>query len=101
MEVVVERGAGLDVHKATVVVTVHAGQVRETRTYGTMTENLRELGAWLESRGVPHVAMESTGPYWKPVYNVLEEFGFELIVVKAYEGGAGPQDRRQGLRMAL
>lgn len=99
VEVVVEGGAGLDVHKATAVVTVHTPQVRETRTYGTMTGNLRELGKWLESLGVTHVAMESTGPYLEA--RVQRAGGVRLRACgaqrPAHEGGAGAQDRSQGL----
>jgi transposase len=92
VEVVVARGAAIDIHKTTAVVTVHTPDVRETRTYGTMTDELRSLGAWLKSLGVTHVAMESTGPYWWPVYNVLEdeEFGFELVVTNAHHVKAVP-----------
>src|SRR5439155_21724154 len=69
--------AGLDVHQQTVVVTVRRrqqkGAVRqETRTYGTMTGQLLELADWLEAAGVTHLAMESTGVYWKPIWNLLE-----------------------------
>jgi transposase len=85
MESVIERGAGLDVHQATVVATVRvpgpAGD-REpvTQTFGTMTADLLALRTWLQAFGVTHVAMESTGIYWKPVYYVLEG-AFTLLVV--------------------
>jgi transposase len=79
--------AGLDVHKETVVATVRRyldnGKVRQqTRTYGTMTEQLLELGDWLQAEGVTHVAMESTGVYWKPIWNLLEE-RFQILLVNA------------------
>jgi transposase len=79
--------AGLDVHKETVVVTVRHrldnGKVQQqTRTYGTMTEQLLELGDWLQAAGVTHLAMESTGIYWKPIWNLLEE-RFEILLVNA------------------
>jgi transposase len=79
--------AGLDVHKKTVVACVRSvgpdGQARtETRTFGTMTANLLDLADWLEARGARHVAMESTGVYWKPVWHLLEG-RFELMVVNA------------------
>ncbi len=90
MQVVVQRGAGLDVHKKTVVASVQTPEASALRTYGTMTGQLREMGRWLESQGVTVVAMESTGPYWKPVYNVLEEFGFELVVCNAQHIKAVP-----------
>ena len=86
MEVVHERCAGLDVHKKTIVVCIITGGgrgKREIRTFGSMTEELRRLVAWLESERIMHVAMESTGSYWKPVFNLLEESGIEAIVVNA------------------
>jgi transposase len=69
--------AGLDVHKKTVVACVRrlgpGGQVRrEVRTFGTMTGQLRALADWLAAEGVARVAMEATGVYWKPVFNLLE-----------------------------
>jgi transposase len=89
MEVVHARCAGLDVHKKSVVACVvrsgPAGTVvRETRTFGTMTRELEGLAAWLAEQGCGAVAMEATGAYWKPVYNVLEAAGgFALLVVNA------------------
>jgi transposase len=78
---------GLDVHKETVVGCVlrteGKGQKQvEIRQFGTMTGDLLELADWLRARGVTHVAMEATGVYWKPVWNILEG-GFELILVNA------------------
>lgn len=79
--------AGLDVHKETVVATIRRldpkGKVRaETRTFGTMTSALLELADWLAAEEVTHVAMESTGVYWKPVWNLLEG-QFEILLVNA------------------
>jgi transposase len=79
--------AGLDVHKKTVVACVRRlgpdGVVgRQVRTFGTMTAALLELADWLEAEGVRHVAMESTGVYWKPVWHLLED-RFELLLVNA------------------
>lgn len=87
MQIVNERCAGLDVHKKTVVacrlITAANGRpTRETRTFGTMTHDLLQLQAWLVSAGCTHVAMESTGDYWRPVYNVLEG-SVELLLVNA------------------
>ena len=74
MDIIVERGASLDVHKGTVVACVMGtGIKKEIRTYPTMTNDLFRLKEWLKEKGVTHVAMESTGVYWKPVFNVLEE----------------------------
>lgn len=94
METFYERCAGLDVHKRTVVacrITPDpAGSWRrEVRTFGTMTADLQDLADWLEAAGVTQVAMESTGVYWQPVYNLLEE-RFELLVVNAQHLKAVP-----------
>jgi transposase len=87
MQVEYERCCGIDVHKETVVACVIApdenGKVKkETRTFSTMTEDLTALSQWLQEKGCTHVAMESTGVYWKPVYNLLEG-QFEILVVNA------------------
>lgn len=83
METVIERGCGIDVHKETVVACVMGtGIEKEVRTYGTMTGELLQLKEWLKGLGVTHVAMESTGVYWKPIFNILEE-GFKVILVNA------------------
>lgn len=84
-EILHSQCAGLDIHKKTVVACRvirddDGVRIQETRTFSTMTNALRELSAWLLEGGVTHVAMESTGSYWRPVYNVLEG-SFELIVV--------------------
>jgi len=94
MQVLFNRCAGLDVHKATVVgcvlITADNGTVtKEIKTFGTMTRDLLELGDWLKSHQVTHVAMESTGSYWKPVYNLLEGQA-ELLVVNAHHIKAVP-----------
>lgn len=90
MEVVHERCCGLDVHKKTVVACVIVPERREIRTFGTMTDDLEALAAWLEGHGVTHVAMESTGVFWRPIYNVLEQLPFELLVVNAQHMKAIP-----------
>ena len=77
MEVIYPRCAGLDVHKQTVVACVllsnPTGQPNKTvRSFGTLTDELLALGDWLASQGVTHVALEATGSYWKPVWNLLE-----------------------------
>ena len=86
MQGVYERCCGLDVHKETVVACVLRpaadGRVqREVRTFSTMTASLRALSAWLRTQQVEQVAMESTGVYWWPVFNVLEEDGHAVMVV--------------------
>src|SRR5437773_513254 len=88
MDVVHARCAGLDVHKATVVAGVRMPSPRcgercgETMTFATTTRGLRELREWLIAHGVTHVALESTGVYWRPVYAVLEGV-VEMILVNA------------------
>jgi len=94
MEVVHERCCGLDVHKKTVVACLvtpgRGGQpTREVRTFSTMTRELLALSDWLLEAGCTHAAMESTGSYWKPVYNLLEG-SFELLVVNAQHMKAVP-----------
>lgn len=83
MEVLYERCCGLDVHKKTVVACVITPQVKEIRTFSTMTEGLLQLADWLKDLQVSHVAMESTGPYWKPIYNLLES-EFQLTLANTY-----------------
>src|SRR5438067_12411393 len=78
MDVLYERCCGLDVHKklvvACVITTPSDGEPeRIVQSFGTMTEDLLKLGEWLEACGVSHVAMESTGVYWQPVWNLLED----------------------------
>ncbi|HEX2262959.1 MAG TPA: IS110 family transposase [Pseudonocardiaceae bacterium] len=84
MEVVSRRCCGLDVHKKTVVACVLTPEGRATRTFGTMTGDLLQLADWLLAQGVSHVAMESTGVLWKPIYNLFEGLDFQLLVVNAH-----------------
>lgn len=90
MRVVHEHCAGLDVHKKTVVACVLTPQGREVRTFSTVTEELLALVDWLQERECRAVAMESTGVYWKPVYNLLEAAELEPIVVNAQHIKAVP-----------
>jgi transposase len=94
MHVLYPRCCGLDIHKKTVVACVLLtdpdGAVhRFVRTFGTMTADLLALGDWLELHAVTHVAMESTGVLWRPIFNVLEE-GYTLILVNAQHIKAVP-----------
>ena len=86
MESFVTHGAGLDIHKKLIVATVFTPTVSETRSFGTMTADLLTLADWLTTCGVTHVAMEATGVYWKPIYNVLETYDFAAVWV------VNPQD---------
>jgi transposase len=82
-EIIIDKGCGLDVHKETVVACVMgSGIKKEIRTFSTKTNDLLRLKVWLSGIGITHIAMESTGPYWKPVFNVLED-GFTLILANA------------------
>lgn len=88
MQTLVSRGCGLDVHQATVVacllVVRNDGKVqKQMRTFATTTRELLNLRAWLESEGCSHVAMESTGVYWKPIYAILEG-AFQVVVANAH-----------------
>jgi transposase len=87
MDLLYPRCAGLDVHKKTVVaccriVDPDGTVTKETRTFSTMTADLLALADWLTSLDITHVAMESTGEFWKPVYNILEAT-FTVLVVNA------------------
>jgi transposase len=90
MQVVVERAAGLDVHKATVVANVQTPEGSQTRTFGTMTRDLEALAGWLQDQGVTQVGMEATGVLWKPIYNVVETWSFTLLLVNPQHMKAVP-----------
>lgn len=82
-EQVIDRGCGIDVHKKVLVATIRGKGIKEeTRTYSSFTESIEELRDWLKVNEITHVAMESTGVYWKPVFNILEE-DFEILLVNA------------------
>jgi len=82
-EQVIERGCGIDIHKMVLVATIRGiGINEETRTFSGFTESIEEMGEWLKENQITHVAMESTGVYWKPVYNIIES-DFEILLVNA------------------
>jgi transposase len=87
VDIIVERCAGLDVGKEEVVACVRrpgeAGRREEIRTFSTFTGQLEALADWLGAEGVTQVVMEATGQYWKPIWYVLEDRGFELLLVNA------------------
>lgn len=87
MEVLHQRCAGLDVHKKSVVACVRLATenkvITEVRTFATTTAGLLELSDWLSANGCTHVGMEATGVYWRPVWNVLSDGEFELVLVNA------------------
>ncbi len=90
METIYQCCAGLDVHKKTVVACVITQEGQQTRTFSTMTKALLELADWLLECQVTHVAMESSGVYWKPIYNLLEGLDLTLLVVNARHMKAVP-----------
>jgi transposase len=94
MEVLYERCAGFDVHKKNVKVCLKTPGAdgrphQHIRTYATKTQNILELRDWLKEMGCTHIALESTGVYWKPIYNLLED-DFEILVVNAHHLKAVP-----------
>jgi len=95
MRILYQRCAGLDVHQASVVacaLVVRDGNrvEEEVRRFGTMTEDLKALAVWLKSHEVERVAMESTGVYWKPVWNILEAAGLDQLLANAQQVKALP-----------
>jgi transposase len=99
VEVVYERCAGLDVGKDEVVACVRVpdgagGRHQEVHTFRTFSSGLEALADWLTKQGVTNVVMEATGQYWKPCWYVLEEHGFDLLLVNARhdQDPARPQD---------
>ena len=89
-EVIYERCAGIDVHKKMITVCLRIGRKTEVREYGTITSELREMVVWLKESGCEMAAMESTGSYWKPLYNVFELEGIPALVVNACHMKAVP-----------
>lgn len=83
MQIVYECCCGIDVHKKMIVACLLNGRKRELRQFGTTTGELREMSSWLLESDCQMIAMESTGPYWKPLYNIFELTGLDVIVVNA------------------
>jgi transposase len=88
MDVLVSRCAGIDIGKAEVVVCLRVPgprgrRVSQVRTFSAVAGEMNRLADWLAEHQVSHVVMEATGQYWKPVWDVLAERGFELMLVNA------------------
>jgi transposase len=87
MEVLYPRCCGLDVHKETVVaclrLVINGRAVKEVRTFQTTTTSLMALSQWLAENACTHIAMEATGVYWKPVWHILSDGDFELLLANA------------------
>ena len=96
MDVVHLKCAGLDVHAQTVVACARLGSGKavayDRRTFGTTTPELLALSDWLTAHGCTHVAMESSGIYWKPVWHVLDGH-FELVLANAMHSATSPVAR--------
>lgn len=90
MEKVYDKCCGVDIHKKVIVVCFKQGRKQEIREYGATTRELLEMAQWLIEGGCEQVAMESTGSYWKPLYNILESAGLEAMVVNAQHMKAVP-----------
>jgi transposase len=85
MEILYERCCGLDIHKAIIASCVINKGKKEIRTFGTMTDDLLQLAAYLKERNVQMTAMESTGSFWKPIFNILEVEEIPAILVNAHD----------------
>jgi transposase len=91
MEILYSHCCGLDVHKKAITACIITPKGKEIRTFGTFTNDLLALADWITSKGCTHVAMESTGVYWKPIYNILEHYKLkEVLVVNAQHIKAVP-----------
>src|SRR5438876_6429972 len=100
MESVIRACAGMDVHKKSVEVCARRmepdGRLHlQTRSWGTTTAQLQQMAEWLTAQQVTHVAMESTGVFWKPIYNILEG-RFEVLLVNAQHLKQVPGRKRIG-----
>jgi len=84
MQTVYERCCGIDVHKKLIVACFRNGRKAELRKFDTLTCSIKELAIWLLDNNCQMVAMESTGAYWKPIYNILELHNIDVIVVNAH-----------------
>ena len=83
MEILYDRCCGIDVHKKLIVACFKCGKKQEIRTTGTTSDEIRDLTQWLLDGKCQMVAMESTGSYWKPLYNIFEILGLDVIVANA------------------
>jgi len=83
MEVIYRRCCGIDVHKKSITACLNAGGNREVREYGTTTRDIKELASWLTENECEMIAIESTGVYWKPLYNLFELLDLNAMVVNA------------------
>lgn len=90
MEVIIDHACGMDVHKDSITACIMTPKGKEIRTFPTKTVFLLQLIDWIKEHGCTHVAMESTGVYWKPIVNILEAENIEFLVVNAQHIKAVP-----------
>lgn len=90
MEVIIDHACGMDVHKDSITACIMTPKGKEIRTFSTKTVFLLQLIDWIKEHGCTHVAMESTGVYWKPIVNILEAENIEFFVVNAQHMKAVP-----------
>jgi len=90
MEIIYERCCGLDIHKSVVVACMNVNGKKDIQSFGTMTDDLLRLCAWLKGNAMQMVAMESTGSFWKPIFNLLEVEDIPAILVNAQHIKAVP-----------
>ena len=90
MEVIIERACGMDVHKDNITACIMTPEGKEIQTFSTKTVFLLKLIDWIKEHGCTHVAMESTGVFWKPIVNLLEAEEIEFLVVNAQHMKAVP-----------
>jgi transposase len=87
MEEILDKCCGIDVHQESLTACIMKGygksMYKEIRAFSTFTDGIQTFGSWLREHGVVHVAIESTGVYWKPVFNILAEENFDLMLVNA------------------
>ena len=90
MEKIYDKCCGIDVHKKLIVACLRSGRKNEIREFGTSTKEILSLTDWLMEIGCEMIAMESTGSYWKPIYNIIESCGLQAIIVNAQHMKAVP-----------
>lgn len=90
MEQIYDKCCGIDVHKKLIVACLRSGRKNEIREFGTSTKEILSMTDWLTVEGCEMIAMESTGSYWKPIYNIIESCGLQAIIVNAQHMKAVP-----------
>jgi transposase len=90
MDILIERACGMDIHKDSITACVMTPEGKEIQTFSTKTVFLLQLIDWVKNHGCTHVAMESTGVFWKPIVNLLEAEDIEFLVVNAQHMKALP-----------